>query len=112
LRMLCIMVRADSPQRELERDSSRGCAFEVQNMSTTTRRPMSKSPTESMTRIMQEKPAKAMAEIKAKRRTNRGAPRRARKGGWLADDPRVVPPRPRACGGSGTGFGVQEPVHL
>jgi hypothetical protein len=77
--MLCIMVRADSPQRELERDSSRGCAFEVQNMSTTTRRPMSKSPTESMTRIMQEKPAKAMAEIKAKRRTNRGAPRRARK---------------------------------
>jgi hypothetical protein len=37
---------------------------------------MSKSPTESMTRIMQEKPAKAMAETKAKGRTNRGAPRR------------------------------------
>jgi hypothetical protein len=29
-------------------------------------------------------------------------------GGWLADDPRVVPPRPCACGGSGAGFGVQE----
>ena len=40
---------------------------------------MSKSPTKSMTRIMQEKPAKAMAETKAKRRTNRWAPRRARK---------------------------------
>jgi hypothetical protein len=41
---------------------------------------MSKSPTKSMTRIMQEKPAKAMAGTKAerhgKRRTNRGAPRR------------------------------------
>jgi hypothetical protein len=29
-------------------------------------------------------------------------------GGWLADDPRVVPLRPRACGGGGAGFGVQE----
>ena len=42
---------------------------------------MSKSPTKSMTRIMQEKPAKAMAGTKAKRhekrRTNRGGPRRA-----------------------------------
>ena len=40
---------------------------------------MSKSPTRSMARVMQEKPAKAMAETKAKRRTNRWAPRRARK---------------------------------
>ena len=44
---------------------------------------MSKSPTKSMIRTMQEKPAKAMAGTKAKRhgkrRTNRGAPRRARK---------------------------------
>jgi hypothetical protein len=31
-------------------------------------------------------------------------------GGWLADDPRVVPLRPRACGGGGAGFGVQEPA--
>ena len=30
-------------------------------------------------------------------------------GGWLADDPRVVPLCPRACGGSGAGFGVQNP---
>jgi hypothetical protein len=29
--------------------------------------------------------------------------------GWLADDPRVVPPRQRACGGSGAGFGVVLP---
>jgi hypothetical protein len=40
---------------------------------------MSKSPTRSMARVMQEKPAKAMAETKAKRRTNRRAPRRTRK---------------------------------
>ena len=40
---------------------------------------MSKSPTRSMARAMQEKSAKAMAETKAKRRTNRWAPRRARK---------------------------------
>jgi hypothetical protein len=28
--------------------------------------------------------------------------------GWLADDPQRVPPRPRACGVGGAGFGVQE----
>ena len=42
---------------------------------------MSKSPTKSTTRIIQEKPAKVMPGTKAKRhgkrRTNRGAPRRA-----------------------------------
>jgi hypothetical protein len=42
---------------------------------------MSKSPTKSTARIMQEKPAKAMAGTKAKwhgkRRTDRGTPRRA-----------------------------------
>jgi hypothetical protein len=31
-------------------------------------------------------------------------------GGWLADDPRGVPSRPRTCGWVGAGFGVQEPA--
>jgi hypothetical protein len=41
-------------------------------------------------------------------RTTHGGYGRNTTGGWLADDPRVVPLRPRACGGSGAGFGVQE----
>ena len=40
--------------------------------------------------------------------TTHGGYGRNTTGGWLADDPRVVPFRPRACGGSGAGFGVQE----
>jgi hypothetical protein len=41
--------------------------------------------------------------------TTHGGYGRNKTGGWLADDPRVVPLRPRACGGSGAGFGVQKP---
>jgi hypothetical protein len=42
--------------------------------------------------------------------TTHGGYGRNTTGGWLADDPRVVPPRPRAFGGGGAGFGVQEPA--
>ena len=31
-------------------------------------------------------------------------------GGWLADDPRVVPSRPRACGGVVLGLVYRSPV--
>jgi hypothetical protein len=40
--------------------------------------------------------------------TTHGGHGRNTTGGWLADGPRVVPLRPRACGKSGAGFGVQE----
>jgi hypothetical protein len=44
-------------------------------------------------------------------RTTHGGYGRNTTGGWLADDPRGVPPRLRTCGGraGGAGFGVQEP---
>jgi hypothetical protein len=40
--------------------------------------------------------------------TTHGGYGRNTTGGWVDDDPRVVPPRPRAYGGGGAGFGVQE----
>jgi hypothetical protein len=40
--------------------------------------------------------------------TTHGGYGRNTTGGWLADDPRVVPPRLRACGVGGAGFGVHE----
>jgi hypothetical protein len=42
--------------------------------------------------------------------TTHGGYGRNTTGGWLADDPRGAPLRPRACGKSGAGFGAQERV--